>query len=183
MGLSYRQDIDMTADEVKAFVLCYLRFKRGFSVVATEYNYGASDIIGIDKARCYIWDIEVKVSLADMKRERTKHKHSLFRHNDARVNFFSFAVPFTIEEKALDLCRESFPYAGLIVVDDIEAYLFNHSRPYGNIQPVRVARKPMQKFQISLHFTSVEQMYRDIAVGACNSLCSKAYELVRMKRI
>ncbi len=173
----------MTADEVKAFVLCYLRFKRGFSVLATEYNYGACDIIGIDKVGQYIWDIEVKVSIADMRRERSKLKHSLFRHNNSRVNFFSFAVPFTIENKAVDLCRELFPYAGLFVVDDIETYLFNHSRPFGNIQPVRVARKPIQKFQISLHYTSLETMRKEISKGASNSLCSKAYELIRMKRI
>jgi len=71
----------MTANEIKVKVAQYLRYKKQMPVVAFESvcygNNGQSDILAIDPKR-YLTDVEVKLSLTDLRADINKSKHMYF---------------------------------------------------------------------------------------------------------
>ena len=70
------------------------------------------DVLIVSKSN-YLTEIEIKVSLADLKKDLEKwHKHS----ND-KIKYQYFAIPKYLE-KHIDLIPENF---GIIIVDKIEA--------------------------------------------------------------
>ena len=175
----------MNAEEIKALVMCYWRFNRGCIYVACEFNYGGADVISATPKGQDIYDTEVKVSTADMKRELSKIKHrfaqkGLWGKDNYHLwaNYFYFAVPETIQDKALAIIQNYFPYAGLLIVKDCQQYLENHKRPYTKLPIVEVKRP--QRFQ-TFASANPETLAR-LARGMSNSLCSKAYELMLLKR-
>jgi len=166
----------MNADEIKTLLLCYWRFERGCEIVSTEFNYGASDVISVNLNEMSIYETEVKVSVADMKRECRKSKHR--RTPTKRVtNYFYFAVPDVMKEAALSLCKEFFPYAGLLVVRDYEEYLKANEKPY--VAPPISEVKRAQSF--GLQPVDQKTIFW-LARGMSNTLCSKAYQLMRLRR-
>jgi hypothetical protein len=105
---------------VKAEVLAYLRYRRQFPIVAVEAFQ--ADVLAVDE-RKFLWEVEVKVSLADLRADGRKMKHvglkSMSEENPGYgliPNFFSFAVPRDLSEKALAIIDASYPYAGLLSV-------------------------------------------------------------------
>jgi hypothetical protein len=114
----------MNANEIKAEVASYLRYKWQCPLIAFEapddckwYSGEPADILAVDKKRMLL-EIEVKVSLSDFRHDATKRKHFFFRENpDYRpVHFFYFAVPFEIANQVEDECKTLYPYAGVIRV-------------------------------------------------------------------
>lgn len=120
----------MNATEVKAEQASYWRFIRQMPIVAVEAL--DEDLLVVSKAR-QLYVIEVKVSIADMRQDRLKHKHADIRnvlglplldrqrsyHSDPLrygmvPNYFYFAVPNEIADKAAEIRDKFYPYAGLI---------------------------------------------------------------------
>lgn len=183
------------AEELKYLVANYWRFTRGYYLVAVEYNYGHSDVISVSEKGRVVCETEVKISIADLKKEQTKPKHlpakqkdmfsgriSRLHYNEFAgrvfrtmfIDYFYFAVPENILEKALDVCEELYPYAGLLCVHDYESYLSN---PYGNYisPPVSSAKDPKK---LTSERLSDEELMR-ITRGMSNSFCSLAYRYMR----
>ncbi len=113
----------MSSLDMKSWLLSYLRYGRQFPIVATEFGDGRADVIGV-RSR-YLWEIEVKISISDLRAEENKQKkHERFlaaeyysnRFNRLLPNDFSFAVPVEISAKAKEIIEEEFPYAGLLEV-------------------------------------------------------------------
>ena len=121
----------MNATEVKAEQAAYWRFTRQMPVVAVEAL--DEDVLVVSKSR-QLFVIEVKIGIADMRQDRLKPKHADIRkvlglpllekqhswYSDpvkyGRVpNYFYFAVPVEILDKAAKVRDELYPYAGLIV--------------------------------------------------------------------
>lgn len=174
----------MNAEEIKTLVMCYWRFARGCTYVACEFNYGSADVISATPRGQNIYDTEVKVSIADMKKELSKIKHRFAQKGlwgqdkyHLWANYFYFAVPETMQNKALAIIQNYFPYAGLLVVKDYQQYLESNERPYIN-PPIAEVKRP-QRFQ-TFASANPETLAR-LAKGMSNSLCSKAYELMRLK--
>jgi len=113
-----------TASEIKSTVAGFFRYKKQCPIVAFEasnrleaFQGVPADILVVTKARM-LYEIEVKISCADMRQDIKKRKHWFFsnRPNELPVNKFYFAVPVEIEEKAISICESLYPYAGLLVV-------------------------------------------------------------------
>ncbi|GAJ17864.1 unnamed protein product, partial [marine sediment metagenome] len=113
----------MNAAEIKTLLLCYWRFARGCSYVALEFSYGSADVIAATPRGQDIYETEVKVSTSDMKKELQKMKHRFAQKGlwgqdtyHLWANYFYFAVPESIKDRALAIINNYFPYAGLLVV-------------------------------------------------------------------
>lgn len=133
----------MDALELKAIMARYLRYDRACPILALEcpsrlansYNSGGSaDLLAVDKFR-HLIEIEVKVSISDLRADRKKEKHEYFRKvmgmpykNTVKrfgrifkeepgiypTHLFYFAVPPEIANEARLICDELYPYAGLL---------------------------------------------------------------------
>lgn len=120
----------MTSLQLKAELASYYRFVRQHPVVAVEAL--SEDLLVVSNSR-QLSIIEVKVSTADMRQDRLKSKHADIRnvlklpllekqhshHSDPLKygfvpNYFYFAVPREMWEKAEKIRQELYPYAGLI---------------------------------------------------------------------
>lgn len=116
---------DFTSAEIKSTVAGYFRYKGQCPIVAFEasdklrWSTGEpADVLVISESRM-LYEIEVKVSLSDLKHDVLKSKHRWFSSSPETypVNRFYFAVPDDLEGKALEVCKELYPYAGLLSVD------------------------------------------------------------------
>jgi hypothetical protein len=114
-----------TSSEIKSTIAGYFRYKGQCPVVAFEasdklrWSTGEpADVLVITESRM-LYEIEVKVSLSDLKHDVLKTKHHWFTDSPDTypVNRFYFAVPTELEGKAVDICKELYPYAGLLSVD------------------------------------------------------------------
>ena len=114
----------MTANEVKAMVAGYYRYKKQCPVIAFEASDWArfragepADVLAVTESRM-LYEIEVKVSLSDLKGDKKKRKHYHFLNNTGYIPVYQFyyAVPEELVNKALAICEEYYPYAGLLSV-------------------------------------------------------------------
>lgn len=114
----------MNSGFLKTEALAWLRFGKKLEYVCTEGGAFNADVLGLNEK--FSVEIEVKVSLADLKREFTSKggKHHLYASDDAGAhwatpNYFYFFVPAEIEQKTLDLVVEKCPKAGVAVYDEV----------------------------------------------------------------
>lgn len=106
-------------DEIKLATLAYWRFTRQHIMGAIECN--SADVLTVTKA-LMVTETEVKINIADLQREiKTKlYKHRQMMIGEERkflcpiANYFYFIVPEELGEKALVVCQERYPYAGLL---------------------------------------------------------------------
>jgi len=133
----------MDANGLKYIMAQYLRYDLACPILALEcpsrlassYNDGgAADLLAVNKKRQLI-EVEVKISLADLRADRKKAKHEYYRKlhelpykNKQRrfgqevsfepleypTNLFYFAVPWELANKAKLMCEDIYPYAGLL---------------------------------------------------------------------
>ena len=113
----------MKADLVKAIVLSYMRYDRQCPVVALEASN--MDVAAVTKARRLV-EIEVKTSISDLRADKRKRKHRFWSKDayiprfryipEDSVSRFYFAVTYDLKDKAVKVCEELYPYAGLLAV-------------------------------------------------------------------
>lgn len=173
------------ADELKILVMSYWRFTRNCPIVASEYNYGDADVLAVTNAGMTI-ETEVKISLADLKRDGSKTKHIAMQRElglsqgqpseypfykaATRTHYFYFAVPERLKEKAKKIVSEMYPYAGLLIVKPI-----NPSRNPRYSPPVYSEIKARQ-FRSKPKLTYEETM--EVIRGMSTSLCRLGVELI-----
>ena len=175
------------AEEIKILLLSYWRFQRQCLIVATEFNYGESDVISYSERNHTFYETEVKISIADIRREQKKMKHRRVILNSSmwdisptyhlRARCFYFAVPEAIQEQALKVCQELFPYAGLLVVRDYEKFLVENETPNASV-PIGEVKKPRS---MEVRKVTPETVLW-LAKGTSNSLCSMSYKWMRAER-
>jgi len=127
-------------DIIKLATLAYWRFDRQHIMGAIECS--GADVKTVSR-NLMIAETEVKVTIADMRREvktkRYKHRrmngefatalmtYPTSTHYQPEVNYFYFIVPERLKDKALKAVAELYPYAGLLVcrdgVKDIYSYV------------------------------------------------------------
>lgn len=113
----------MTSEQIKAVIASYWRYVRQCPVIALEVSHNLSvfagaeraDVLAVNKNR-FLIETEVKVTLADLRRDAEKIKHRDFRDAQPRIvaRHFYFAVPREIANEARLICDDLFPYAGLL---------------------------------------------------------------------
>jgi len=76
---------------------------------------GQADVLAVDKNRM-LTEVEIKLSLADLKRDRHKLKHRSYRDNLVKypTHLFYFAVPIALANKVKLICDQLYPYAGVL---------------------------------------------------------------------
>lgn len=104
---------------MKNKVLHYLRFKRNYPLVATEAGKkkkNNADVLASNFEE--IIEVEIKISLADLKNDFNKIKHD--RYQNPRTQFtpnkFYFGVPRNLTKAALELTENTF--YGVLEVSD-----------------------------------------------------------------
>lgn len=115
----------ITADIIKAAVASYYRYKKQYPMVAFEMdsalksyvNGELADILIVGSDR-YLIEVEVKISLADLRKDKGKSKHRHFQRDDGIMptRYFFFALPQTLANEAYLLCDNMFTYAGVLGV-------------------------------------------------------------------
>jgi hypothetical protein len=109
--------------KLKYRALYWLRVEQRCPFIATEVGPFAADVLGINEKK--IVEVEVKVSLADLKADFRKQKHlgyrpeAVYKWDQQWIpNQFYFAVPAELVEKAKFECEErGFGAYGVISLD------------------------------------------------------------------
>ncbi|MBA7605058.1 hypothetical protein ES703_12187 [subsurface metagenome] len=122
----------MNADQMKAAILKYWRYDRQHPLVALEANSaleswndgGQADILVVTEERQLI-ETEVKLSIADLRRDKQKNKHELFHRaffHRYLIRYptwhFYFAVPYELANQVCLICDQLYPYAGVLGVKE-----------------------------------------------------------------
>lgn len=157
----------MNSIAIKGALMWYWRFKRQ-KVVIDELN--GMDIAVYDKTN--LMDIEIKISKADLRADKKKHKHKRYltgpihEFDRYRLNptHFYFCVPPDLKEAALEEIRIINPKYGLIISN-------------GNCWTTSVA-KSAKRLWVSKHTPTpycpdkTENILWDIAMRCGAKLCS-----------
>ena len=114
----------MDAEEMKNTVVRYALWERGFPVAMKECRN--EDVLAIDREG-RLWHFEVKLSISDLYADGRKSKHRvgikqvLFGgaepgYEDMVPARFYFVLPQDLTEKAKDIVKRKYPYAGILTV-------------------------------------------------------------------
>jgi hypothetical protein len=170
--------VPITSDEIKATVASYWRYVRQCPVIALEVNSNLSgyageetaDVMAVDKNRCLI-ETEVKLNLADMKRDIKKAKHRDFGERRPRcvARYFYFAVPKGMANDAKLMCDDFYPYAGVLGTDSLSEW------------SVEVYRKPRPLPGKRLSYSQALRLIFSQSGTVCR-LAKKVEELLRVQR-
>jgi hypothetical protein len=171
----------MTAEELKAEALAWLRYTKRCQVVCTEVgiangNYLA-DVVGASTTAVY--EVEVKISRSDFKNDKLSKSEKFHRYAHAKPgfthrvpNYFYYFIPEGIKEYVTNLMAEedaTFEEAGLIVYRPDYNY-----RPGANLESIKPARK--------LHSEKPSRRYLyEILMRTSSELCGTKVALARLQ--
>lgn len=193
---------------MKTRVLYYLRYNKQFSYTALEVNTALgsfnsgrqSDVVGLDK-HGQVTNIEVKVSISDLKNDLHKDIHYLlqrdFTHtepkqtfrkwqkvrrweeiyrprgkdNTSPVTYFWFAVPSTIRIEAEKICKEKYPYAGLMIISNTSSCYPYKDRVWEVIRPHRFVREKVKEERLN-------RLAREMSATLCRLMIEKTKDYV-----
>lgn len=139
----------MNADQMKAAVARYWRYQRQAPLVALEANSalasfndgGQADVLVVTEERRLI-ETEIKLSIADLRRDRQKNKHELFHRaffHQHLIRYptwhFYFAAPYEIANEVCLVCDQLYPYAGVLGVKrdstDLNVIVYRNPKELG----------------------------------------------------
>lgn len=148
---------------MKAALLQYFRFRKQ-RIACTEYDY--RDIFVVHPKTKYITEVEVKISIADLKADFNKsHRIDLIMleqgHKSKKVissnrertvklkrdilDYIYYALPAPLIDKALPILDEMIPFAGVISVPMPRFYPCNGAYHYPDPVTVKRAKKIKNK--------------------------------------
>ena len=117
----------LNSDILKAAMAAHYRYDEQCPLVALEANCRLepwagelADLLVVTKGR-YLVEVEAKCSIADLRADRRKSKHHWHdcgyrgapTYKVMPTRFLYFAVPKEIANKAIAVCDQLFPYAGV----------------------------------------------------------------------
>lgn len=131
MAIIENNNIKITSKIMKRELLKYFRFERGM-VTGTEVN--SADVLSISDDLSRSYEIEIKTSLNDLKRDFTKKaiKHAYIENSNNKLNpnFFYFCIPEDVLEKAQEIIEINNDRYGIICM-----------QKYGNLQFIKKPRR------------------------------------------
>ncbi len=126
-----QRKLPVNSEQLKAIIASYWRYVRQCPVIALEVSSNLSsysgdemaDVLAVDKNR-YLIETEVKITLADLRRDAKKSKHRGFQDNGLRcvARYFYFAVPKEIANGTKLVCDDLYPYAGVLGTNGLDEY-------------------------------------------------------------
>ena len=167
----------ITSDQIKAIVASYWRYVRQCPVIALEVNSNLSsysdeeraDVLVVDKSR-FLIETEVKITLADLKRDVKKSKHRNFQANCHCVaRHFYFAVPKDLANAAKLICDDFYPYAGVLGSDGLSEW------------NVEIYRRPKPLAGKRLTYSQALRLIFNQSGTVCR-LARKVEELLRVQK-
>lgn len=120
----------MNAFQVRALVVRQWLVGADFTNICFEtcwpgFESWTADILALDH-KGFLTEVEIKVSMSDMRADAKKElKHELLRaavggeaypHLGRMPARIFYALPFSIEGGAVQVIREEYPYAGILIV-------------------------------------------------------------------
>jgi len=143
-----KSKVKFTAKHLKMALLHYLRYKRQMVVATEVHTVGLADVVAYDKN--HITEVEVKVTLNDLKREFIYKKgdlpYKMWKHryiNEAMgnknvigrsmPNKFFFCVPYYILDKSREIIEENSCQSGIIVYEPQWRSRFFYDKPEESI--------------------------------------------------
>jgi len=130
---------------MKVAVMCYLRYKRRYKIIATEAGYFSADVLAMNDKE--LLEVEIKISKSDFKNDFKKSKHLIYNNDEAAFseieksfipNRMYYAVPCELVEWAKEQLT-THPQYGLISVD-LEHHLIKSS-PECTVNKVKLPKK------------------------------------------
>ena len=115
----------------------YFRFKRGFSLVCSEFDGMDLAVIGNET---YI-EVEIKISKSDLLRDKKKDKHRSYREPRSLHNYWSapnkfyYAVPPEMVEYTESFIAELNPKYGIIRVTSTEVFMAKSAKKLHGDKP------------------------------------------------
>lgn len=161
----------------------WLRYTKQCMVLALEADLigEPADIMGITRGR-HVIEIEIKISMADFRRDIEKRKHQSMRmeaglaykkyrqiffgkviENSPQhypVRLFYFAVPKDLGEKAAAECAELYPYAGVLGFKEDHGFA---PQPY-------TYRVPLPLFKGKLSLENIARVIKSQSASLCRIL-------------
>jgi hypothetical protein len=109
----------MNAKQIKAGLYQFATYDIRSLFVMDEFGHycGLSDMAVVLPSHFWI-DIEIKVSIADLKTEHKKVRHNFWNDTEwqslGRVpNYFAFCVPLELLDRARPIIEAGWPFAGI----------------------------------------------------------------------
>ncbi len=173
----------MNAEIIKASVLSYLHFERNCPIIALEAFFGDMDVAAVTKAG-YLIEVEVKMTLADLKRELKKDKHitrkkepweTIYRGPVIKAAYYYIAIPYNLYLKSEKFIKESFPHYGILTVSAQQSYW--ESSRMGYEVAVRKSAKRLTKVE---KLTMEQQI--ELASKQGNAICSLLGRVLKARR-
>lgn len=163
----------MNSEQLKATMASYWRYEKQCPVVALEVNSTLTtlakderaDILAITQRQMLI-ETEIKISLADLRKDIKKRKHRDYHYNPPQgvTHYFYFAVPLAIANETKLICDDLYPYAGILGSDG------------GNELGVRVYRNPKPLSKKKLTFLQITRLVFGQSATVCR-LANKVSEM------
>lgn len=176
---------------IKVLVMNYFRFAKQWDIVCTELENGHCDVFAMSSLspRAESADIEVKISMNDLKRELRKtgkHRRDLLGNPVytafPRPEYFYFALPARLWESAKPFIEEHFPHAGVLVIDDYKGYFKDERGSYA-LPPVRSVKQPAPLWKEQENplgdIHGGRSRLEDLPRSISNSLCNYSFHWVR----
>lgn len=137
------------SDIIKLTTLAYWKNDRHHITGAIECR--DADVLTMSR-NLLIAETEVKISIADLRREIKTKRYKHWRMNNmcggddrygllGGVNYFYFVVPERLKDKALEIVRERYPYAGLLVCRENIENIFGFQGEPSNVYSVKPAKR------------------------------------------
>jgi hypothetical protein len=148
-------EIPITSHTIAISIAKYLFHYSKYVIVPNTNSFlpWEADILMLTP-NCFLDEIEIKISLSDLRRDKTKHKHKLLENDKCiyLLRNFYYALPESIYNRA---SLDDFPEkAGIIIISDTHM-----PRIIKNPTPRKHARKLTDKEKFKLARLGVIRMW------------------------
>ena len=165
----------MTSTVLRGIAASWLRYERECHLITFErgVGHGRPDLLGVDKRRDLI-EVEIKVSVADFKRDQKKRKHLFRKHGWTTYvpAFFYYVVPDELVEKVLPLLPEG---AGLLA--PLKGWKVNPKRmnPYNGLPDLHSVKPAVRDHEAKrMNAKAMIAMVRDQSGTLCSLAAAAA---------
>lgn len=168
---------NITSKHLKSALLSYYRFKKRM-IVATEVcvNDGQADVVACSYDAKISIEIEVKITISDLKQEfkkkKTKHwyiENKIYSdYYNNSTNYFYFCIPDYLYEQAYSIIKEQNKKYGIIVFNtefDIKKHLFE--KQMNDLSPCLIFKNNAQKLNDTENSQVLEGIVKRLTTEIC----------------
>ena len=158
------------AESMKVATLAYWRHSRHHILGGIECKN--ADVLTVTRT-LMLTESEIKISIADMKREISTKPYKHLRMNGLlpslypEAHYFYFVVPEELQTKAFAICEELYPNTGLLVFREGELSMYSpHNitlvRPSKRFKRNKIETKELKEIAYAVSNTALRYIDRVI---------------------